>query len=191
MSTLQERAAANKAQLERNPSPANVGEPVATRKRIPMTLPVRKLAVPEIPGFHLHWMMGRPDRIAQAQQAGYEFVDESEVSVNNLDLGGDATRSGSTDLGTRVSIVARGETGVDGQPVRLYLMKQKQEWHEEDQKLLQDRNDSIADTFTESFRSGTVGGRAPGEKDSDVESRYVNKKRSRIPDFFNRNKRRA
>ena len=33
-----------------------------------------KLWAPEIPGYHLHWMMGTPERLAQAEAAGYVFV---------------------------------------------------------------------------------------------------------------------
>lgn len=192
MPTLQERAAQNAAQLQQNPNPANAPQATkAERKRIPMTAPQRKLAVPELPGYHLHWMLGTSSRIAQAQAAGYEFVDASEVNITNLRLGDDVTKSGNTDLGSRVSIVAGSETGGDGQPVRLYLMKQRQEWYEEDQKLLQSRNDSVADTLTANFRQGTVGGPAEGETTEDMANRYVNRRRSRVPDFFNRNKRRA
>jgi hypothetical protein len=28
------------------------------RKRIPMAVPVQKLSVPDIPGYHLHWFQG-------------------------------------------------------------------------------------------------------------------------------------
>lgn len=181
MSDLSERAAANAAKL----NPANsVERPVAERKRVPMTLPVLKLEVPEIPGYHLHWMEGTMQRIGQAERAGYEFVDESEVQINNSLLGGDATKSGNTDMGSRVSVIAGKEIGGDGQPVRLYLMKQKQEWYEEDQKILERRNTSIAETLTASFRRGQVGGRAEGETDEDLGRRYVNPVRTKVPDFF-------
>lgn len=188
MSDLQERAAANAAKL----NPANaVGKPVEERKRVPMTLPMLKLEVPEIPGYHLHWMRGTPDRIAQAEKAGYEFVDESEVDINNTSLGGDATKSGNTDLGSRVSQIAGEEIGADGQPIRLILMKQKLEWYEEDQKILQRRNDSIADTLLAGMQSGTVGGQDQGEMTADVAQRYVDSKRTKIPDLFKRKQRRA
>lgn len=192
MSTLAEQAAANAAKMNKpiNPSVAPGREP-AERKRIPMSLPMLKLEVPEIPGYHLHWMRGDPARLVQAERAGYEFVDEREVDINNTLLGGDATKSGNTDLGSRVSVIAGAETGGDGQPIRLYLMKQKQEWYEEDQKILEARNASLAETLTENFRRGTVGGKAEGETSEDVQHRYVNKARTKVPDLFTPKKRRA
>lgn len=188
MSELSERAAQNAAKL----NPANpVGRLLGERKRVPMTMPVLKLEVPEIPGYHLHWMEGTAQRLMQAERAGYEHVDEEEVQVNETRLGGDATKSGNTDLGSRVSVVAGKEVGGDGQPIRLYLMKQKQEWYEEDQKILEKRNTSIADTLTASFRRGVVGGQAEGETSEDVTRRYVNPVRTKIPDLFTPKKRRA
>jgi hypothetical protein len=115
-----------------------------TRTRVPMSLPQLKLAVPEIPGYHLHWMRGDPARIAQAQRAGYEFVEEDEVNVYNSGLANDMESNGSTDLGTRVSLSAGSDVGQDGQPERLYLMKLKQEFWEEDQKVLADKNEEKA-----------------------------------------------
>lgn len=192
MSTLAEQAAANAARIQKNPNPSNPqGKPAAERKRVPMTLPVLKLEVPDIPGFHLHWMRGDAGRLVQAERAGYEFVDESEVDINNTSLGGDAAKSGNTDLGSRVSVIAGDETGGDGQPVRLYLMKQRLDWYEEDQKILEARNASIADTLTASFRQGTVGGKADGETSEDLQNRYVNKSRTKIPDLFTAKKRRT
>ena len=130
---------------EKISNPANaVEKAVPERTRIPMSLPQQKLAVPDIPGYHLHWMLGTPSRIAQAQRAGYEFVDEGEVDVANTGLADSATRSGNTDMGSRVSVVAGGDMGQDGQEQRLYLMKIRLEWWEADQKVLEDRNEQIA-----------------------------------------------
>ena len=61
-------------------NPANSFEKSSVdRTRVPMSTAQQKLSVPEIPGFHLHWMMGSPSRIAQAMKAGYTFVDPDEV----------------------------------------------------------------------------------------------------------------
>lgn len=171
-----------------NPSVTGGKTPVAERQRIPLTLPVQKFKVPEIPGYHTHWFRGSLERLAQAQRAGYEFVDESEVDVNATELGGDARRSGNSDLGTRVSLLAGGGDSEGGQPARMYLMKQKMEWYVEDQKLLEARNDSVADALTAAYRTGIVGGQAPGERPEDVAQRYVDPKRARMPDLFKRKK---
>lgn len=128
-------------------SPANVVEKaVATRDRIPMSLPQMKLAVPEIPGWHLHWMAGTPERLAQAQRAGYVFVEDDEVNVSNPDLAGSASKTGNQDMGSRVSLVS-GAGSADGQASRLYLMKIKEEFWQQDQKQLEDRNEQIAATL--------------------------------------------
>jgi len=115
--------------------------------RVPMSLPTQKLAVPDIPGYHLHWMIGTPSRIQQALKAGYEFVDPEETEVNNFGLADDASKSGNTDMGSRVSVLAGSDAGESGQGDRLFLMKIKQEWWEEDQKVLEQRNEQVAATL--------------------------------------------
>lgn len=137
------------------------------RKRIPMTLPKAKLSAPDIPGYHLHWFADRQGgaRIMQALQAGYEFVNGDEVGPQDFGLGNDVSKNGNTDLGSRISIV--GGKGDTGGAERLYLMKIKQEWWEEDQKGLTDRNDQIMNTIK---RTGI---KADGESATDASRRYV------------------
>lgn len=147
----------------------------------PMSLPKEKLSVPEIPGYHLHWFRGSPDRIARARQAYYEFVDEHEVGLNNFDLGGDAGKSGNTDLGSRVSVVAGDDIDGSGQPSRLYLMKCRQELFDESQRLLAERNESVATAL----RGGLIGAGQEGETANDVQQRYV---KGKVPDLFNPHK---
>lgn len=187
MSTLAEKAAAAKAEMDKQ-NPSNSPEkPAAERVRVPLHLPVQKLQVPEIPGYHLHWFRGSPQRIHQAERAGFVFVAPDEVALNSTLLGGDANHSGNTDMGSRVSIVS-GDVDDSGQAVRLYLMKQKMEHYLEDRKMLEERNDSIADSLTESFRSGApIANAAPGEARDDVDKRYVNRQRQpKVPDLFRR-----
>lgn len=154
------------------------------RTRIPMSLPQQKLSVPDIPGYHLHWMNGNPARIQAALQAGYEFVDQDEVTVNNLGLADDAGSSGSTDMGSRVSVLAGSGVDTTGQAERLYLMKIKQEWWEEDQRVLEDRNEQIATTL----RGGSdVGGNPNGS-----ENRYIPEAhRKNVAELFTRKSRRS
>lgn len=171
-------------------NPANLGEKtVAERKRVPMTAPTRKLEIAELPGYWLQWIRGTPDRVMQAKNAGFEHVYEKEVHLNNMDLGGDAKTSGNTDMGSIVSTTdGSGEIGSDGQGVRLYLMKQKKEHHDEDTELLQTRNDSVVDSLTANFRKGTVGvgaEGAPTETPQDQKLRYVGNQ-SKVPDLFRR-----
>jgi hypothetical protein len=129
-------------------NPANTpGKDEAERKRVPMSVPMRKLEAPEIPGYHCHWMRGTKARIAQAARAGYEFVSEDELAaaggLNSMDLGGFGIATGS-DMGTRVSLVSGEEFGPDGQAERLYLMKLKEGWWRESQAVSEERNEQVA-----------------------------------------------
>ena len=153
------------------------------RKRIPMSVPVQRLEAPDMPGFHLHWFIGSPERLQRALDGGYEFVDERELKINNVSLGGDSTKSGNTDMGSRVSVVSGQEVGKDGQPTRLILMKIKQEWFDEDQKLVEARNEQVA----AALRGGLLG--VEQDKPGDTALRYIDKARTKIPDLFNPNKR--
>lgn len=150
----------------------------AERKRIPMSVPVQRLEAPEIPGYHLHWFNGTPERLQRALDGGYEFVDSRELKINNVSLGGDSTASGNTDMGSRVSVVSGQEVGRDGQPTRMILMKIKQEWFDEDQKLVEQRNDKVA----AALRGGLLG--AESDASGDTRHRYVDKARTVIPDLF-------
>jgi len=145
-------------------NPANETKPdVGARKRIPMSVPRQRLEVNDIPGYHLHWMSGRPGRIPQAMQAGYEFVDIDEVVVQNMGIADDIIVDGNSDLGSRVSVVCG--AGEGDQPERLYLMKLREEWWQEDQAELRQKNKSIEDQI----RRGVATADTPG----DTTNRYV------------------
>ena len=160
---------------ELNPANRTAVAPAA-RKRIPMSTPVRKLEVPEIEGFHLHWFTGNAQRVRQAQNAGYEFVLRAEVEMNSFGLGSSTAADASTDLGSRVSIVSGSDE--KGQPEELILMKIPLAWHEEDQALLAKRNDSVADALT----GGSVG-QAEAADRGEQGLRYVGS-RTKMPDLF-------
>lgn len=185
MTDLAAKAAEAKQAMQGSNPSVSPGKTVAERKRIPMNLPMLKLQVPEIPGYHLHWMRGDPQRVQQALNAGYEFVGKDEVAITSVGPGGDATKSGDSDLGDRVSVAAGG-VGDDGQAVRLYLMKQKMEHYIEDQGIVNERNDKVAASLTSQYRTGLVGGMAEGEKLEDAQQRYVDAKRTKIPALFRR-----
>jgi len=130
-------------------NPANSGEQklaevIATRSRIPMSAPRAKLATPEIPGHHTHWLNDYAGRLLQAQQGGYDFVDQSEVVVTSSDLAGSSLGVGS-DMGSRVSVVVG--KNEDGTPLRAYLMKIRNEWFEADQEASQTRVDQMHDAM--------------------------------------------
>jgi hypothetical protein len=155
-------------------SPANpraaskAGQQIAAqqlRKRIPMAIPKQKLDIPPIPGYHCHWINDYPGRILQAQQGGYEFISPDEMHVVSHQLGDSVANHGSTDLGTRVSIIVGADAA--GQPLRAYAMKIKQEWYDEDQALLSERTRQIQ----QAIRQGTLG--SEKESGSDNAKRYV------------------
>ena len=154
-------------------------------KRVPLTQSQRKLAVPDLPGYHLYWFRGSPDRLAAAQAAGYEFVDQNEVSLNSFGIGGDSLKTGNTDLGSRVSVVAGGELTPDNQAVRLYLMKQKMEFYLEDQKEVEARSEQTTAALLGAMQSGQVG------SSEDAAHRYVDKSRTAIPEMFRKKPQRS
>jgi hypothetical protein len=164
------------------PSPANEPEKFVIPPDFqPMALPKERLAAPERPGWHRHWFYGTPQRLAQAARAYYQFVDPDEVGISNRDLGGDASHSGSTDMGSRVSTVAGGDLDNTGQPVRLYLMECRQELFDESQRILANRNEQIA----AALRGGMIAAGQEGEQPHDIAQRYV---KGNIPDLFNPHK---
>ena len=149
----------------------------AERKRVPMSVPVQRLESPDIPGYHLHWFTGSPERIQRALDGGYEFVDERAM------LPGHVLQILSNDdafpLHVPAFMVVSGdEVGKDGQPVRMILMKIKQEWYEEDQKLVEQRNEQVA----AALRGGLMG--AERDAAGDTQHRYVDPKLTKIPDLF-------
>tara|TARA_R110000868_G_scaffold72639_6_gene211418 strand:+ start:119 stop:646 length:528 start_codon:yes stop_codon:yes gene_type:complete len=159
-------------------NPANrPGGTTAERKRIPMSVPVQRLQTEELPGYHLHWFLGTAERIKRATDGGYEFVDANEMKTNNLSLGGDSAASGNIDMGSQVSAIAGG-LDEKGQPSRMILMKIKQEWYDEDQKLLENRNEQVASAL----RGGLMG--AESDRPGDTMHRYVDKAKTAIPDLF-------
>lgn len=186
MSTLAERAAEAAAKMAKENPTVAPGKTTAERQRIPLSVPMRKLEVPEIPGYYLKWFRGTPQRLAQAERAGFEYVRDDEIALNNVSLGGDATKAGNSDMGSRVSVIEGSEIDGGGQAVRMYLMKQKMEYKLEDDALIQQRNDSVAAALTGAFQDGTVasGAGQQGETGEDRAHRYVDRKRTRVPELF-------
>lgn len=143
-------------------NPASVpARRVTAKTRIPMSLPRQNLEVPERDGWHRHWFLGR--RVEAALAAGYEYVSMSDVELNNKGVADGAEMSGSSDLGSRVSKFS----GLDenNQPEHLYLMEIPEEWYLEDQRLLAERNDKVA----QALRAGLVG----AENDPEKSMRYL------------------
>lgn len=157
------------AQLDPKANPAEGVETktVAERKRIPMSIPIRRLEVPEIVGYHLHWFL--EGNVPRAKQGGYELVQFDEVAVNQRGVGTDSTITGNTSLGGNVEVTYG--TGPDGKPATLYLMKIKKEWFNEDQQVLANRNLAVVQAI---FKGEAVAGPAQSNP-SDANNRYVKK----------------
>jgi len=137
----------------------------ADRKRIPMSIPRRKLEVPDIVGYHLHWFLDA--NVPRALQGGYVMVDESEVPINQFNVGTDSSLSGNADMGSHIKIIAG--TAENGSPTHLNLMKIKEEWWQEDQRLIEKQNASILSAI---FTQETIPG-AENERPDDRNQRYV------------------
>lgn len=186
---LSKKAADARAKMEGvNPSAEPGKREAGGRQRISLNAPQMKLETPNLPGYHLRWIRGTAQRLAQAERAGFEFVNPGELETGSVLVGGDAAHSGSTDMGSRVSVVA-GDVDDSGQAIRLYLMKQKLEYYLQDKEELEKRNDSVAEALTHSFRKGTIGGRAQGETAEDMAHRYVDPARTKVPDLFRKKRR--
>jgi hypothetical protein len=153
-------------------NPANAPQTRVTEaNRVPMNLPELRLAVPDVPGYSLHWFLGQ--NVQRALRAGYEFLDASEANLTNAGVANDAATSGSTDLGSRVSVIAGGLVEGTMEPQRLYLMKIRQEWRDKDAAELEKVNERVA----AAIRGGqpAPGQTVPGETGQDRLSRYLKK----------------
>lgn len=166
MSTLEEQQKALEAQKAATFNPANasgVAAPPAVRRRIPLSVPRRKLEVDPIPGFVLYWF--KESNIQIALDAGYDFVDRNEVRLNQSNEAGSSLSSGNTDLGSRVSVIGD-KIGERGVPERLVLMKIREDWWREDRQLLDNQNAQIIQSI--------FGGQIVAADRGDHSTSYVN-----------------
>ena len=105
------------------------------KERIPLGVARARLAVADRdPNYEYRWMKGSADRLAAAENGGYEYV-ESPVKV------GEGAKDGNTDMGSRVSQVVGHNT--DGSPRRDYLMRIPKEFYREDQAAKQAEIDKV------------------------------------------------
>lgn len=149
-------------------NPANAPsrrEEVSKRRRIPMSVPLRRLEAEPIAGFHLHWF--REENVPRALDGGYEFVSADEVRLNQRGVANDPKSSGNTDLGSRVTQFD--QMGVNGQPQHLVLMKIKEEWWLEDQS---ERDKRAAAPMQSLFRNEEILG-SENVRSEDRGTRYV------------------
>lgn len=144
------------------------------RHFVPMNQVMQKFEVDPIPGYHLHWPVNNPARIARMLRAGYEFVKSDEAKLNGSPLGVDIDE-GNMDLGTNVALPS-GFITPQGQAEMHVLMKIPEELYQKSEDILSERNESIA----AAIRGGHAGAGTPG----DPRNRYVDPARTAIPDLF-------
>lgn len=165
-------------------NPANTPASITTGKdRIPLSVPQMKLEMPEIPGFVCQWFVDRPGRIQRALRAGFEFVSPDEIGLNVSNVANDRGGSGSTYLGSsRVSLF--GEIDSGGKALDQFLMKQKREFYDADQKVREDRNEQVA----KALRGGYDVQGNPHDSAADQGTRTVGQfgggKRVKMPELF-------
>lgn len=161
MSATPPKATSNPA----NPAPKRVTE--ATR--VPMSVPQLRLELPEIPGYHTHWFLGR--NVPRALKAGYEFLSEDDADVVQKGIANDREESGSTDMGSRVSTFAGGLVEGTAEPERLYAMKLRREWRDRDIAAFEAVNERVAAALRGGQNVNRAG--APAETADDVRRRYM------------------
>ena len=125
-------------------------EPVRRRKNVfngtTLKLSVNRL----IPGYHLHVFTDTGNRIHEAMENGYEFVTPKEIGGVSENV---VSRNG--DLGDRVRFLVNPRA--EGSEMFGYLMKQRNEWHEEDMKTLGEKNNLI----DRAIKKGKITGENP------------------------------
>lgn len=119
-------------------------------ERTPMGGTRQKLSVAnQDPNYVYRWVKDVKDgaRINQALEAGYEFVQREEVG----DVGEGDVNTGNRDLNSYVSQ----HGGVENdKSFRLYLMRIKKKWYDEDQKAKQVELDEVDDQLQRGTRFG-------------------------------------
>jgi len=90
----------------------------------------------QILGYHLHVITDEGARIQEALDTGYEFVRPDEIGGVSENV---VSRNG--DLGDRIRFLVNPRA--TGSMQYGYLMKQRQEWYDEDQAELQAKNNMV------------------------------------------------
>jgi hypothetical protein len=133
-----DRLIAKMEERKANAEGTSVAKDGATRKRrnvfngTEAKLGVRQ----QIEGYHLHIFTDSGSRIQEALDNGYEFVRPEEIGGVSENV---VSRNG--DLGERIRYLVNPRA--EGSEQYGYLMKQRQEWYEEDQRALQARNNQV------------------------------------------------
>jgi hypothetical protein len=102
----------------------------------------------QIPGYHLCWM-NDDGNVEQAVDSGYEFVTRGETELES------GVTPSNVDIGDKIK--QKVGTTQQGDILYAYLMKIKQEWHEEDMAAIEAQNKQIEDAIASGSINGAVG----------------------------------
>jgi hypothetical protein len=112
-------------------------------------VPRLRLAVKfEIPGYHLCWQ-NDDGGVENAIDSGYEFVTRGETETEQ------GVEPSNIDMGDKIK--QKVGTLEGGGALYAYLMKIKQEWHEEDMAELEANNRAIQDAIAGGNINGAIG----------------------------------
>lgn len=98
----------------------------------------------KVPGYQYRVVNDRGDNVQRYLDAGYEFVEASEVTI------------GDTRIGNPSATGSKAEAHV-GNGVKAYIMRQKDEFYKEDQAAKQAHNDAIEAATKEKAQDGNYG----------------------------------
>ena len=102
----------------------------------------------EIPGHHLCWM-NDDGNVQNALDSGYEFVSRGETELAN------GVTPQNTDMGDKIK--QKVGTTQQGDVLYAFLMKIKNEWHEEDMAEIEKQNKAVEDAIAGGNINGAVG----------------------------------
>jgi hypothetical protein len=102
----------------------------------------------EIPGHHLCWM-NDDGNVESALDSGYEFVTRGETELE------DGVTPSNVDMSDRIK--QKVGTTQQGDILYAYLMKIKNEWHEEDMATIEAQNKQVEDAIASGSINGAVG----------------------------------
>lgn len=133
------------------------------KERVPLGVPRRRLSFADKdPGYEyrvIHNRPGKPNRVKDAEEAGYEFVLKEDDETM-----GDEDASRASDMDRRITHVVGADDS--NRPLIGYLMRIKKKWYDEDQAKKQGNVDAIERAIMEG--KGVMGSQ-------DVEKRYTPK----------------
>jgi len=102
----------------------------------------------DIPGYHMCWM-NDDGNVESALDSGYEFVTRGETELE------DGVSPSNVDMSDRIK--QKVGTTQQGDVLYAYLMKIKNEWHEEDMASIESQNKQVEDAIASGNINGAVG----------------------------------